>query len=181
MTSPVSIFQFKRLPVSAFCADTCSSGPSVNEPDLFTEFFCLPLYFLKEGIETDIADFASPHSLHTLDTQIFKNAPVISAEKFQCEFPMMISTSVMDFSMPACRSFSTTFSVIATLLRFGMLPVASRNIVPRLPIELWTFNLFSITTRQHSFESEIKPCSYTCLRFYFNGFVVSSNGNIEIV
>ena len=181
VTSPGSIFQLKFLAMPAFGANACGSSPAVNQADVFASLFRLPLDFLNERGESKVVDFATPYALHTLETEILEKAPVKLADKVECEFPVVVSAAVADLPLNPRQPFSATLAVGATFARFGMLATGSRNVVARLAIELGTIIFFTVTARQHIFQSEIEPCGFTCLWLGVIGVAVDEDGNIEIV
>lgn len=181
VTSPGSIFQLKFLAMPALGANACGSSPAVNQTDVFASLFRLPLDFLNERGESKVVDFATPHALHALETEILEKAPVKLADKVECEFPVVVSAAVADLPLNPRQPFSATLAVGATFARFGMLATGSRNVVARLAIELGTIIFFTVTARQHIFQSEIEPCGFTCLWFNVIGVGVDEDGDIEVV
>ena len=118
VTSPNSIFQLKFLPMPAFGANACGSSPAVNDTDVFTAFFGLPLDFLNERCESEVVNFATPHALHSLETEILEKAPVKLANKVKGAFPVVVITTIADLPVDTRQPFSTALAVVTAFARF---------------------------------------------------------------
>ncbi len=119
--------------------------------------------YLNELIESEIRDFASPKSFHSVNIERFKAQCIVFPTKLSSKFVVLVKALPCYFSM---LSRDCTFGTIPAIRfeNFSTQTLIQRSqLVQGLLQELRGRYLATIRTREKRFQSEVKPCALTCL------------------
>ena len=90
--------------------------PLIDEPNNLSFLLCKILYLLKEGIETEVTDFLSPKTLHTVHVQCLKANHVVLVSDLIGKFPMIVIALIGNLTMHTGKMTVCLDSVTASFL-----------------------------------------------------------------